>query len=174
MTAALDYASALDELVAAAEGLDRKDDSHKRLRAILGKFPVPGEDEPGAVETLLRAAAEALKWDSHPEMACPVVGPDGNCERCYDVRMERLQQLRKALKPFGDSFDRTTNREVIDASGIPYTDKGDALLFRVQLAGWRADFYPDTGRWQDVDTGEIYEGGAKKFLEWVDVMEALP
>lgn len=57
------------------------------------------------------------------------------------------------------------NRRLIDASRISYIDRDEALLFRV--CGVRADFYPSTGRWRDVDDGEAYRGGAQAFLAWL-------
>ena len=65
------------------------------------------------------------------------------------------------------------NREILDASGLPYTDKGETLLFRIPLRDWKADFYPSTGRWKD-GSGKMHRGGAQRFLQWVDVMEGLP
>lgn len=54
------------------------------------------------------------------------------------------------------------NRRKIDAAGIPYTDRGETLLFR---AGTSADFYPSTGRWRS--GGRTYRGGAPAFLAWL-------
>ena len=39
------------------------------------------------------------------------------------------------------------NRAIIDASGVAYEDRGEALLFRI--GGIVADFYPSTGRWRE-------------------------
>lgn len=55
------------------------------------------------------------------------------------------------------------NRAVIEASGIPYTDRPEALLFR-EWHRPQADFYPSTGRWRS--DGKTYSGGAAKFLNW--------
>lgn len=59
------------------------------------------------------------------------------------------------------------NREVIDESKIPYTDKGEALLFR-EVGKMKADFYPSTGRWKHTVDGRavVKSGGAKNFLDW--------
>ncbi len=58
------------------------------------------------------------------------------------------------------------NLEILVASGIPFTDKGETLLFR-EGKGWRADFYPSTGRWKDLANNKMRGGGAEKFLLWV-------
>lgn len=55
------------------------------------------------------------------------------------------------------------NRAEIVASGIPYTDKGECLLFRVR-GKKKVDFYPSTGRWKIHST--MSSGGAKKFIEF--------
>lgn len=55
------------------------------------------------------------------------------------------------------------NREKIDASGIPYQDRGEALLFRFGKV--KADFYPSTGRWRSGNRN--FSGGAKSFLNWL-------
>ncbi len=57
------------------------------------------------------------------------------------------------------------NRALIDASGIPYTDRDEALLFR--LDGVRADFYPSTGRWRVPGGKRTFSGGAQKFIAWL-------
>lgn len=59
----------------------------------------------------------------------------------------------------------STNRAIIDESGIAYTDKGETLIFR---EGWKpkVDFYPSTGRWRVAGEKLTYRGGAKKFLKW--------
>jgi hypothetical protein len=54
------------------------------------------------------------------------------------------------------------NRAVIDASGTPYSDRGETLLFRGAV---KADFYPSTGRWRS--GGKTYRGGAQSFLNWL-------
>ena len=55
------------------------------------------------------------------------------------------------------------NRAIIDASGIPYIDRGETLLFREPDKS-NVDFYPSTGRWKA--NSQMHSGGAKKFLEW--------
>ena len=57
------------------------------------------------------------------------------------------------------------NRAAIDASGIPYTDRDETLLFR--LDGVSADFYPSTGRWREPGNQYTYRGGAQAFLAWL-------
>ena len=53
------------------------------------------------------------------------------------------------------------NRAVIVASGVPFQDRGEALLFRGKI---KADFYPSTGRWRA--NNKNHSGGATKFLNW--------
>lgn len=55
------------------------------------------------------------------------------------------------------------NLKIINESGITFTDKGEALLFRGQV---NADFYPSTGRWRS--NGKTYRGGAKSFISWLN------
>ena len=55
------------------------------------------------------------------------------------------------------------NLEILRESGIPFTDKGETLLFR-QEGKPKVDFYPSTGRWKV--KGEFMRGGAKSFLRW--------
>lgn len=55
------------------------------------------------------------------------------------------------------------NRELIQKSGIPFTDRGEALLFRFSTV--KADFYPSTGRWRA--HSKTFKGGAKAFLGWL-------
>lgn len=55
------------------------------------------------------------------------------------------------------------NREAIEKSGIPFTDRGEALLFRFSTV--RADFYPSTGRWRAQN--KTLKGGAAAFLFWL-------
>lgn len=60
------------------------------------------------------------------------------------------------------------NRALIEASGIPYDDRGEALLFRFSTV--RADFYPSTRRWREI-TGQGYKtrgGGGQAFLNWLE------
>lgn len=57
----------------------------------------------------------------------------------------------------------TENRALIEASGIPYDDRGEALLFRFSTV--KADFYPSTGRWRS--DNKTYRGGGKSFLNWL-------
>ncbi len=57
------------------------------------------------------------------------------------------------------------NREVIRASGLPYTDRGEALLFR-EGGKPAVDFYPSTGRWRIPGEKKTRSGGAQVFLNW--------
>jgi len=58
------------------------------------------------------------------------------------------------------------NRAEIDASGIPYSDRPEALLFREEGRP-QCDFYPSTGRWRRVGKGNrAQSGGARKFIKW--------
>ncbi len=60
------------------------------------------------------------------------------------------------------------NKQTIIESGIPFTDKGETLLFRQQNKP-AVDFYPSTGRWK---TGKQFmRGGAKAFLAWYKKQE---
>lgn len=59
------------------------------------------------------------------------------------------------------------NRAVIDASGVPYQDRKEALLFRRKTEKnlpLSADFFPSTGRWRSKN--KTFRGGAKAFLNW--------
>lgn len=55
------------------------------------------------------------------------------------------------------------NKSILVASGIPFEDKGETLLFR-QPNKPKVDFYPSTGRWKYKN--DFMRGGAKAFLEW--------
>lgn len=59
------------------------------------------------------------------------------------------------------------NNELIKNSGLLYriTSSGECLLFRDPLYPV-IDFYPSTGRWRDVSTGQVYSGGANQFISW--------
>ena len=57
------------------------------------------------------------------------------------------------------------NREVINACGIPFTDLGEALLFR-ERGKPKVDFYPSTGRWRVPSDRQTHRGGARAFLQW--------
>ena len=58
------------------------------------------------------------------------------------------------------------NRAILESSGIAYTDKGEALLFR-NPGKPSCDFYPSTGRWKVNDGhGTMRRGGARAFLTW--------
>jgi hypothetical protein len=62
---------------------------------------------------------------------------------------------------------RAKNRKVITASGLPFADRGETLLFRGAV---HADFYPSTGRWREVGQGassRTMRGGAEAFLAWL-------
>jgi len=59
------------------------------------------------------------------------------------------------------------NTQTLYESKIPYTDKGEAFLFR-ETGMKKIDFYPSTGRWK-FNIGKerfVKNGGAKKFLTW--------
>lgn len=57
---------------------------------------------------------------------------------------------------------KNQNLEILAKSGIPFTDKGETLLFRGKV---KADFYPSTGRWRSEQ--KTYSGGAEKFIKWL-------
>ncbi len=57
------------------------------------------------------------------------------------------------------------NRTVLTFAGIPFTDRGEALLFRI--AGKpRVDFYPSSGRWRVAGEQKTHRGQARAFLAW--------
>ena len=61
---------------------------------------------------------------------------------------------------------RAQNRAILESSGLAYTDKGEALLFR-NPGKPSCDFYPSTGRWKVNDgRGTMRRGGARAFLTW--------
>jgi len=57
------------------------------------------------------------------------------------------------------------NRDTIKESGLPYKDRGEALLFR-ETGKPKVDFYPSTGRWRTASEGRTFRGGAEAFLKW--------
>jgi hypothetical protein len=57
------------------------------------------------------------------------------------------------------------NRQALVASGVPFTDRGTALLFRVRGKP-PVDFYPTTGRWRVPSRARVWSGGATAFLRW--------
>ena len=60
----------------------------------------------------------------------------------------------------------TENRAILETSGLAYTGKGEALLFR-NPGKPSCDFYPSTGRWKINDgRGTMRRGGARAFVEW--------
>lgn len=77
--------------------------------------------------------------------------------------MGEIFNAMKADKKERHARWHTENRAAIDASGIPYDDKGEALLFRFSTV--KADFYPSTGRWRS--NNKTMRGGAQAFLKWL-------
>lgn len=79
---------------------------------------------------------------------------------------EDFKYMRELRQAQHEKWHRE-NRAEIDASGIPYTDRGEALLFR--FADIKVDFYPSTGRWRLVGIagGKAMRGGARAFLAWL-------
>ncbi len=69
-------------------------------------------------------------------------------ERAQERRQQGLVEVRHIL-----------------ASGVKYTDRPTAMLFR-DLPKRSADFYPTTCRWKDNLTGKYHKGGALRFLAW--------
>lgn len=59
----------------------------------------------------------------------------------------------------------TQNRAILRESGFPFSDKGEALLFR-EDGKPRVDFYPSTGRWRIPGSSTTHRGGARAFLQW--------
>ncbi len=57
------------------------------------------------------------------------------------------------------------NRAAITASGLPFTDRGETLLFRIDGKP-PVDFYPSTGRWRATGSKRTHSGGARGFLAW--------
>ena len=57
-----------------------------------------------------------------------------------------------------------SNRQTLLESKIPYSDRGEALLFR-EKGMPQVDFYPSTGRWREIGKRAV-SGGAIKFLKW--------
>lgn len=60
------------------------------------------------------------------------------------------------------------NLAVIEASGVTFRAAGEETLVFRERGKPRADFYPSTGRWRDVDDGRTYRGGAAAFLGWYE------
>lgn len=88
------------------------------------------------------------------------------CPRCDDDDdMGALFRAHNEAKKERHKQWHEANRETIKASGIPYTDRGEALLFR-EAGKPRVDFYPSTGRWRIVGKPRTFRGGAKSFLNW--------
>jgi len=60
------------------------------------------------------------------------------------------------------------NRGRLEKSGIPFTDRGETLLFREEGKPM-VDFYPSTGRWRVPNENlKTFSGGAGKFLKWYE------
>ena len=72
--------------------------------------------------------------------------------------------MREHRKELHEKWHKA-NRSLIDASGLPYEDKGEALLFRIGSVS--ADFYPSTGRWRVAGERDTYRGGGRVFLNWL-------
>lgn len=60
---------------------------------------------------------------------------------------------------------KASNLERLRASGIPFSERPEACLFR-EPGRPRVDFYPSTGRWRVVGGGRTFRGGAGAFLKW--------
>lgn len=45
------------------------------------------------------------------------------------------------------------------------TNNGETILFRIPGKPM-VDFYPSTGRWYLPNKGQVFSGGAHKFLDW--------
>lgn len=81
----------------------------------------------------------------------------------FRVMREHTRQRHKQM--------HDENRRLLLASGIPFRDKGEALLFR-NPGSPLADFYPSTGRWTVIgrmgrfDGLSVLRGGASAFLAW--------
>lgn len=74
--------------------------------------------------------------------------------------------IRKERKERHAKWRVQNLRKIID-SGIPciMPDEG-TMIFRNSNQK-HADFYPSTGRWKDIRTGEIHSGGAYNFIKWL-------
>lgn len=74
---------------------------------------------------------------------------------------------------------RQKNLAILRASGLAFTERADALIFR-EPGKPRVDFYPATGRWRVVgegpdrrfragqrgEDGRTFRGQARAFLAW--------
>lgn len=57
------------------------------------------------------------------------------------------------------------NLAVLQMSGLTYTVRPDALIFR-EPGKPRVNFFLTTGRWYDIEANKTFRGGATKFVEW--------
>lgn len=57
------------------------------------------------------------------------------------------------------------NKEILDKSGLPFEERPDSVILR-EAGKPRVNFFLTTGRWQNIDTGKLYSGGAEQFIAW--------
>ena len=82
-----------------------------------------------------------------------------------NVKTELWRQVKAETKARHARW-HAQNRAILETSGLAYTDKGEALLFR-NPGKPSCDFYPSTGRWKVNDgNGTMHRGGARAFLTW--------
>lgn len=62
--------------------------------------------------------------------------------------------------------NRSKNQEVLQAAGIVFEERNNGAVLIVRHPR-RADYYPGTNRWRDVETGRTRSGSPGDFIRWL-------
>jgi hypothetical protein len=79
-------------------------------------------------------------------------------------------RILKENKQARNRKNKAYNTKKVNESGLEHRKASEeCFLFR---GGKReADFYPSTGRWKELETKEMHNGGVNKFIAWLDGRE---
>ena len=86
----------------------------------------------------------------------------GDMREVFDLLREDRRERRDAR--------RKENDAMIRGSGLAWESRSDGASWILRSPGYpRVDFFPDTGRWRDIEHGRTHRGGAVACLGWIKI-----